>query len=83
MSRSSTKAVARGAVITLALLLAAACGQKSNVKDTSAAPASPDQGVIWLCIWMRKDQSKSGPKYRNRSPATTGFIAHSCPQGAW
>jgi ABC-type branched-subunit amino acid transport system substrate-binding protein len=36
--------VARGAAVVLALLLAAACGQKSNVgPDTSAAPASSDQ----------------------------------------
>ena len=46
MTRRSTKvAVARGAAIALALLLAAACGQKSNVgPDTSAAPAPPAQG---------------------------------------
>lgn len=32
------------AVLLFALLLAAACGQKSGVKDTSASPASGDQG---------------------------------------
>jgi branched-chain amino acid transport system substrate-binding protein len=43
--RSSKVAVARGAAIALALLLAVACGQKSDVgPSTSAAPASADQG---------------------------------------
>ena len=29
------------------------------------------------------DPSKSGPKYRNRSPATSGFIARSYPLAVW
>jgi len=45
MSRAvPTKVAARGAVITLALLLAAACGQKSNLKDSGAAPAAGPGG---------------------------------------
>src|SRR5439155_1128195 len=45
MSRAvPTKVAARAALITLALLLAAACGQKSTPKDSSAAPAGADQG---------------------------------------
>ncbi|MDQ1516586.1 MAG: branched-chain amino acid transport system substrate-binding protein [Actinomycetota bacterium] len=40
--RPSKVAAARGAAVVLALLLAAACGQKSNVRDSSAAPAAGD-----------------------------------------
>jgi|GEM_PF-1057572 len=42
--RSSKVAVARGAAVALVLLLAAACGQKSNVGPDAAAPASAGQG---------------------------------------
>jgi ABC-type branched-subunit amino acid transport system substrate-binding protein len=45
MRRRSSKVAARGAAIALALLLAAACGQKSHLPDTSAAPASADQAA--------------------------------------
>jgi hypothetical protein len=45
-------------------------------------PDSRDQDAIWLCISMT-DPSKSGPKYRNRSPATSGFIVRSYPQAVW
>ena len=46
MTRRLSQVAVRGAVITLVLLLAAACGQKANVgSDTSAAPASPDQNT--------------------------------------
>jgi branched-chain amino acid transport system substrate-binding protein len=42
--RSAQVAVARGAAITLALLLAAACGQKAGVgSDSTAAPTAADQ----------------------------------------
>ena len=44
MTRLSSKVAVRGALIVLALLLAAACGQKSDLPDTAAAPASPAQG---------------------------------------
>ncbi|MDQ1497793.1 MAG: branched-chain amino acid transport system substrate-binding protein, partial [Actinomycetota bacterium] len=40
--RPSKVAAVRGAAVVLALLLAAACGQKSNVRDNSAAPAAGD-----------------------------------------
>src|SRR5437588_157113 len=44
MTLRPSKVAACGAAITLALLLAAACGQKSNLgSGTSAAPASADQ----------------------------------------
>ena len=44
--RSSRVAVARGAAVAVALLLAAACGQKSDVGPaTSAAPAPAGQGA--------------------------------------
>jgi branched-chain amino acid transport system substrate-binding protein len=44
--RSAQVAVARGAVIALALLLAAACGQKANVgSDSAAAPSAADQAA--------------------------------------
>jgi ABC-type branched-subunit amino acid transport system substrate-binding protein len=44
--RSAQVAVARGAAITLALLLAAACGQKPGVgSDSTAAPSAADQPV--------------------------------------
>ncbi|HEV7865115.1 MAG TPA: ABC transporter substrate-binding protein [Acidimicrobiia bacterium] len=44
MTRRSSKVVARGTAIAVALLLAAACGQKSNVGPAiSAAPAASDQ----------------------------------------
>ena len=38
--RSAQVAVARGAALTLALLLAAACGQKAGVGDDAAAPSA-------------------------------------------
>ena len=41
--RSAQAAVARGAALTLVLLLAAACGQKAGVGDSEAAPTAPEQ----------------------------------------
>ena len=43
--RSAQVGVARGAAITLALLLAAACGQKAGVGDSTAAPTAADQAA--------------------------------------
>ncbi len=43
--RSAQVAVARGAALTLALLLAAACGQKAGVGDDAAAPSAADQAA--------------------------------------
>jgi branched-chain amino acid transport system substrate-binding protein len=43
--RSAQVAVARVAALTLALLLAAACGQKAGVGDDAAAPSAADQAA--------------------------------------
>jgi len=43
--RSAHVAVARGSAIALALLLAAACGQKAGVGDRAAAPSAADQAA--------------------------------------
>ena len=44
MTRRPSQVAARAAEITLALVLAAACGQKANVaSDSAAAPVATDQ----------------------------------------
>jgi ABC-type branched-subunit amino acid transport system substrate-binding protein len=43
--RSAQVAVARGAALSLALLLAAACGQKAGVGDDATAPSAADQAA--------------------------------------
>ncbi len=73
--RSAQVAVARGAAITLALLLAAACGQKPGVgTDSAAAPTAFDQAVAGDPA-SQADASAGSGETVDTSGASTGAPA--------
>jgi branched-chain amino acid transport system substrate-binding protein len=72
--RSAHVAFARGAVLTLALLLAAACGQKAGVgDDTGAAPAA-DQAAAGAPAYQADPTAGSG-----ETIDTSGAIGAAAP----
>ena len=81
--RSAQVAVARGAAIALALLLAAACGQKAGVgTNSAAAPSAADQAAAGAPVPQAESSAGSGETVDTSGGSSTAAPAAGSTGGA-